>query len=140
VAWLVHFFQRHPADDARSRVPAREFLDGCPTKVAATLLAVVKAVADAPPPTFSGGGKWEAMHGTMAGFYEVRVDGPGRRHYRLFCMLDRNGANVGLGGPSVILITGKEKAFRTVLSRADYGEVLRLGREFTSRVPRSVAG
>lgn len=27
------------------------------------MLAVLKAVADAPPPQFSGGGKWEAMHG-----------------------------------------------------------------------------
>ncbi len=102
------------------------------------MIAVVQAVAAAPPPAFSGGGKWEAMHGFMAGFYEVRVDGPGRRHYRLFCMLDRDGARVGLGGPSLILITGKDKPFRTVLSKHDYEEVRRLGREFLSRVPRSV--
>jgi len=30
----------------------------------------------APPPRFSGGGKWEAMHGDMAGYYEVRATGP----------------------------------------------------------------
>jgi hypothetical protein len=137
--WLIHFFQRHVADDPTACVPAREFLDRCPTKIAATMVAVVKAVADAPPPAFSGGGKWEAMHGAMSGFYEVRVDGPGRRHYRLFCVLDRDGAKVGLGGPSLILITGKDKPFRTTLSNADYDDVRRLGREFLSRCPRSVA-
>lgn len=44
-------------------VPAMEFLDGCPGKIDAEFVAVLDAVAAAPPPTFSGGGKWEAMHG-----------------------------------------------------------------------------
>ncbi len=137
--WRIHFFQRHVADDSDCRVPAREFLDACPTPVAAKLIAVVKAVADAPPPMFSGGGKWEAMHGAMNGFYEVRVDGPKRRHYRLFCVLERLGAEHGLDGPSLVLITGKDKPFRSVLSEADYAEVRSLGREFSKRNPRSVA-
>lgn len=102
------------------------------------LVAVLKAVADAPPPQFSGGGKWEAMHGEMAGYYEVRVDGPDRHHFRLFCVLDRDGAAVGLGGPSLVIITGKDKPFRTVLSTRDYADVRRLGTEFRSRRPRSV--
>jgi hypothetical protein len=88
---------------------------------------------------FSGGGKWEAMHGAMNGFYEVRVDGPKRRHYRLFCVLERLGAEHGLDGPSLVLITGKDKPFRSVLSEADYAEVRSLGREFSKRNPRSVA-
>lgn len=58
-------------------VPALEFLDGLPSKVAAEIHAVLDAVAAAPPPSFSGGGKWEAMHGDMAGYYEVRVQGAG---------------------------------------------------------------
>jgi hypothetical protein len=70
--WRVHFFQRHPADDPAQAVPARAFLDSSPIKVSATMIAVVRAVADAPPPAFSGGGKWEAMHGKMSGIYEVR--------------------------------------------------------------------
>ncbi|RPH65507.1 MAG: hypothetical protein EHM78_25245 [Myxococcaceae bacterium] len=57
----ITFFQRHREDDPSRSVPARDYLDACP--VAARLLAVVKAVADAPPPVFCGGGKWEAMHG-----------------------------------------------------------------------------
>jgi len=136
--WRVHFFQRHQSDDPRRSVPALDFLRACPTKVEAMMVAVVKAVADAPPPAFSGGGKWEAMHGDMAGFYEVRVDGPKRRHYRLFCILEREGAAVGLGGPSIVLLTGKQKPFMTVLSSSDYAEVRALGAEYRRRVPRSL--
>ena len=57
-------------------VPALEFLDGCPGTIDAQFTAVLDAVAAAPPPRFSGGGKWEAMHGTMAGWYEIRLTGP----------------------------------------------------------------
>ena len=134
--WLIHFFQRHASDDSSRTVPARDFLDDCP--VAARLLAVVKAVADTPPPAFAGGGKWEAMHGEMAGFYEARCDGPGRRHYRLFCVLERDGAELGLGGPSVVLITGMMKPFRTTFSDGDYAKVRALGDEYRARKPRSV--
>jgi hypothetical protein len=112
------------------------FLDDCP--VAARLLAVVKAVADTPPPAFAGGGKWEAMHGDMAGFFEVRCDGPGRHHYRLFCVLERDGAALGLGGPSLVLITGMGKPFRTTFSDRDYAKVRALGDEYRARKPRSV--
>ena len=48
-------------------VPALKFLDGCPGKIDAEFTAVLDAVAAAPPPRFSGGGKWEAMHGSMNG-------------------------------------------------------------------------
>ncbi len=136
--WRVHFFQRHVGDDPTRTVPALEFLRACPTKVEAMIVAVVKAVADAPPPAFSGGGKWEAMHGEMSGFYEVRVDGPKRRHYRLFCILERDGATAGLGGPSIVLLTGREKPFMTVLSAKEYAEVKALGAEYRKRIPRSI--
>jgi len=137
--WRVHFFERYPTDDPKRTVPGREFLESCPEKVRAMMLAVVKAVADAPPPMFSGGGKWEAMHDEMKGFYEVRVDGPKRHHYRLFCILEQDDAHLGLGGPSLVIIGGKDKPFRTVLSSRDYQEIRKLGDEYRSRVPRSVA-
>lgn len=103
------------------------------------MLAVLKAVAEAPPPAFSGGGYWEAMHDEMAGYYEIRVDGRDRRHYRLFCLLEREGESLGLGGPSIVIISGKDKAFRTTLSKRDYEQVRALGEEYRSRTPRSVA-
>ena len=137
--WLMHFFQRHVEDDPGQAVPARDFLDSCPAPVVAKFFAVLRAVLDAPPPAFSGGGKWEAMHEEMAGFYEVRVDGPNRHHYRLFCLLEREGEALGLRGPSLVLITGKDKPFRTTLSAADYRKVKALGREYLARKPRSIA-
>jgi hypothetical protein len=137
--WLIHFFQRHLEDDPNGTIPGRDFLLGCPDKVRQVMLAVLKAVAAAPPPAFSGGGKWEAMHGVMSGFYEIRVDGPRRHHYRLFCLLEQNDESLGLGGPSIVVIAGRDKPFQTVLSRRDYDEVRRLGQEYRRRKPRSVA-
>ncbi len=136
--WRIHFFQRHIDDDPEQAVPAQAFLDTCPDKVSAMMVAVLQAVAAAPPPAFSGGGKWEAMHDEMSGFYEVRVDGPKREHFRLFCILERDGTKLGLGGPSIVAIDGRSKPFRTTLSKADYAAVKKLGDEYRARSPRSV--
>jgi Txe/YoeB family toxin of Txe-Axe toxin-antitoxin module len=111
-------------------------LERCP--VAARIAAVLEAVAEAPPNAFAGGGYWEAMHGTMGGYYEVRVDGRDRRHYRLFCVLEREGTQLGLGGPSIVVLAGMEKPFRTTFTERDYARVRQLGDEYRSRVPRSV--
>ena len=137
-AWQIHFFKRHRSDDENETVPGREFLEACPDKVRAMMVAVLHAVRDAPPPAFSGGGKWEAMHDEMAGLYEVRVDGPQRRHYRLFCLLDHDDNTKKLGGPSIVIIDGRSKAFRTVLSRHDYAAVRKLANEYLARTPRSL--
>jgi hypothetical protein len=48
---------------------------------------VLDAVAAAPPTQLSGGGKWEAMHGEMTGYYEIRLTGASREQLRLFCLL-----------------------------------------------------
>jgi hypothetical protein len=88
-AHAIVFFRRHPDDDPNEATPGREFLRKvCPVGVRAKFNAVLNAVAAAPPKRFAGGGAWEAMHGDMTGWFEVRKDGPGRRHYRLFCLLD----------------------------------------------------
>lgn len=135
-SWRIHIFQRHPADDPAQAVPGRDFLERCP--LAPRFAAVLTAVAEAPPNAFAGGGYWEAMHGTMAGYFEVRLDGRDRRHYRLFCVLERDGDRLGLGGPSIVVITGMEKPFRTTFTERDYAQVRYLGDEYRSRVPRSV--
>ena len=137
--WRIHFFMRHGADDSACSVPGQDFLDSCPVAVAAKIAAVLKAVAEAPPPQFSGGGMWEAMHDDMKGLYEVRVDGPGRRHYRLFCLLERQGRETGLGGPSIVIIAGKVKPFGSTLAPKEYRAVRSLSDEYLARVPRSVA-
>ncbi len=111
-------------------VPAIDFLDALATKVAAEIHAVLDAVAAAPPPSFSGGGKWEVMHDEMAGFYEVRVRGDGMNH-RLFCLLERNA--IDLGGASVICVDGLSKPPRSAASPRDYKRVKRYGAEFRKR-------
>jgi hypothetical protein len=134
--WQIVFFQRHPKDEPASPVPGRDFLDACPEKVRATMLQVLSAVRDAPPPAYSGGGYWEAMHGEMGGYYEVRVNGPDREHFRLFCLLENDEK---LGAPSLVVLTGAAKPFRTAFSKEEYAAVRRLGEEYRKRTPRSVA-
>jgi Txe/YoeB family toxin of Txe-Axe toxin-antitoxin module len=128
--WRIHFFQRHVDDDAARAVPSIEFLDDLPDKVAAEIHAVLEAVAEAPPPSFSGGGKWEAMHDDMAGFYEVRVQGGGKNH-RLFCMLERDAED--LGGSSIVCLGGLSKPPRTAANPRDYRVIKRFGAEFQTR-------
>jgi hypothetical protein len=124
-------------------VPAIEFLDSCPTSVAANLLAVLDAIAEAPPPRYSGGGKWEAMHGTMGGYYEVRATGPRREQFRLFCVLENADeeelARRGLERPAIAVITGLRKPWRSTFTERDYRAVRRLGDEHRSHYPRRIA-
>lgn len=128
--WQINFFRRHPDDDQDEACPARDFLDGLPSKAAAEIHAVLAAVADAPPPSFSGGGKWEAMRGDMAGFYEVRTQAAGQ-NIRLFCVLDRGDAT--LPGPSIVCIDGLTKPPRTAANAKDYKRIRKLGDEFAAR-------
>jgi len=127
--WKIHFFQRHTGDDPDATTPALAYLDSVPTKVAAEIHAVLTAVAEAPPPAFSGGGKWEAMHGAMAGLYEIRVQGGGRNH-RLFCLLDRGD---DLDGPSIVCVDGLSKPPRQAANDRDYRRVKRFADEFQTR-------
>jgi hypothetical protein len=138
VAWDTIFYAT-----AEGSVPAADFLDGCPPKVRGTILAVLDAVAAAPPPAFSGGGKWEAMHGDMGGYYEIRVTGPGREQFRLFCLLENADKRTliarGLRGPAVAVITGMRKKTGTVFGDRDYAKVRELGSDHTAQTPRRIA-
>lgn len=80
---------------------------------------------------------WEAMHGEMTGYYEVRVSGPGREQSRVFCLLDRNGP--GLPGPAVAVLGGLRKPWMTTLSGADYRRVREMGDDYRSSSPRRIA-
>ncbi|MFF2952038.1 hypothetical protein ACFVVU_11950 [Kitasatospora sp. NPDC057965] len=132
----VVYFQRHHDDDPEQQAPGRAFLNEvCPPGVRAKMRAVLVAVAAAPPKHFAGGGYWEAMKGDMAGWFEVRVDGPKRHHYRLFCLLDYEAA--GAAKPLLVVVSGLDRPFKTVLSDADYEDVRELGSEYRKRNPRS---
>lgn len=99
--------------------------------------AVLAQVAAAPPKRFAGGGYWEAMKGDMTGWFEVRVDGPRRRHCRLFCRLDYDAK--GRPGALLTVICGLDKPFRTELPAGDYRHVRDLGEEYLRRNPGSLA-
>ncbi len=135
VAWGIEYFQRHPDDDPARSVPGREFLAQCPLVVRARIAAVATAVADGPPPQFSGGGMFEAMRDDMSGFHEIRVR-HGKLLYRLFVILEREAP--GLDGPSLVVIAGGVKRINTVFPPRDYDDVKRLGEEYRRRSPRSV--
>ncbi len=115
---------------------ARQFINSCPTSVKAKLRAVLIAVASAPPKRFSGGGYWEAMHGKMAGWHEIRVAGPGRIHYRLFCLLDYEALNSDL--PLLAVIYGMSKPNGTKFTDDDYARVRRAGERYLSQNPRQI--
>lgn len=138
MAWDIIFYET-----AQGSAPGADFLDGCPSKVRGTILAVLDAVAAAPPPSFSGGGKWEAMHGNMGGYYEIRVTGPGREQFRLFCLLEnadkRTLITRGLRGPAIAVITGMRKKTGTIFSERDYAKVRQLGSHHTAQTPRRIA-
>ena len=125
---------------ADGSVPVLAFLDAVPSGIRARLIAVLTAVAAGPPPTFSGGGKWEAMHGAMGGWYEIRCAGPGRVQYRLFCLLENGApeelAALGYDGPSIVVVTGLCKGHRTTFDQRDYQRVRALGHEYRSAMPR----
>ena len=132
----VVFFRRHQDDDPRQSTPGRDFLSACPPKVRVTMRVVLAQVAAAPPKRFAGGGYWEAMKGDMSGWFEVRVDGPSRHHYRLFCRLDYEAK--GRDKPLLVVIDGRDKPFRSVLADRDYRAVRVLGEEYLAHNPRSV--
>jgi hypothetical protein len=136
--WAVVYYKA-PAGS----VPALEFLEACPGKIDAEFTAVLDAVASAPPPQFSGGGKWEAMHGSMTGWHEIRLTGPGREQFRLFCLLenakDEELLKRGLGKPAIVVITGMRKPWRTKFSERNYQRVRRLGEEHRQNHPRRIA-
>lgn len=132
----IVYFKRHPLDDPEEAAPARVFMRSCPPGVRAKFAAVLTAVAAAPPKRFAGGGYWEAMKGDMSGWFEIRVDGPNRHHYRLFCRLDYEATN--RPKPLLVVVAGLSKPFRTVLSQSDYAKVRALGDEYFARNPRSI--
>jgi hypothetical protein len=105
-------------------------------KVRAKADARLVAVAKAPPHKFAGGGYWEAMHGDMAGFFELRVDF-NHHHYRLFCVLD--GKAQGEPKPVLAIITGLDKAYQTTFKDREYAKVRDYRDEYLAANPRSFA-
>lgn len=118
-------------------VPARAFLDGCPTPVRAQLLATISAVRAAPPPSFPTSALWHVMRDEMKGLHEAR-DKHEKRLYRLFCVLDRQATDHGLAGPAVVLVSGGVKAIGQAMDDRVYREARRRRDEYVASSPRRI--
>jgi hypothetical protein len=83
------------------------------------------------------------MHGDMGGYYEIRLTGPGRRQYRLFCILDNGSAEElserGFDRPQIAVLTGMVKGAGTRFLKRDYVKVRKLGTEYLRQIPRRIA-
>jgi hypothetical protein len=77
------------------------------------------------------------------GYYEIRVTGPGREQFRLFCLLENADQGTlttrGLDGPAIAVIAGMRKKTRMVFSERDYAKVRRLGSDYSTQTPRRIA-
>ncbi len=127
-------------EDDDGSTPGLEYMEQLPVKVRARIDAVLEAVAAAPPPSFSGGGFWEAMHAPMTDYHEVRVRGdvPGgsKMNFRVFCYLDRAGP--GLPRPAIAIISGMTKSPRTGFTPADYANVREVAERYRATNPRRI--
>jgi hypothetical protein len=83
------------------------------------------------------------MHGVMSGWHEIRLTGPGREQFRLFCLLENATAaeltGRGLPRPAIAVITGMRKPWPTTFAERDYKSVRDLGDEHLRNYPRRFA-
>lgn len=93
-----------------------------------------------PSPAEASGRRCTAI---WVAYYEIRVTGPGREQFRLFCLLENADARTlaarGLPGPAIAVITGMRKKSGTVFSERDYAKVRQLGDDHTAQAPRRIA-
>jgi hypothetical protein len=82
------------------------------------------------------------MHGTMAGYFEARKQGPGREQFRLFCLLENGSveelARRGFRRPAIAVIAGLRKPWMTTFSEKEYGAIRQMGEDHKSRYPRRI--
>jgi len=128
---------------AQRKDPGRGVPGRAPDRVEARIDAVLEAVRAAPPPKFSGGGFWEAMHGGMGGYYEIRVRA-GNDLHRLFCILDNADAkglkDRGFNAPQIVVLNGMTKPIGTKFSEADYRKNVRVyGEDYLTTLPRRIS-
>jgi hypothetical protein len=106
-------------------------------KVEATTRAVLEAVPRGAADGIQRRRQSQATHGTMAGYYEIRVTGPGRWHYRLFCPLDngteRELPERGFDRPQIAVINGMVEQHMTEFSDASTESTSAISATATSR-------
>ncbi len=84
------------------------------------------------------------MNGSMGGYYETRVAGPCRQHYRLFCLLNDGNpddlAALGFDRPQIETINGMVKPNAALFNDSEYRKHVRdLGNDYIASHPRRIA-
>ncbi len=129
-AWTVEFYLHTDRS-----IPAIAFLARCP--VASRIEAIAEAVRAFPPPSFPPSQMWHVMSGGMKGLYEIRV-----RYrttlYRLFCVLDAQGAKHGLSGPALVLISGGTKPVGRAMPSDVYADAAAYRDRYNATSPRPI--
>jgi hypothetical protein len=80
----------------------------------------------------------------MGGYYEIRATGPGRKHYRLYCILD-NGSDKeleerGFDEPKIAVVNGLVKDNATLFTGREYQRHVRNpGDAYRASLPRRIA-
>jgi len=92
-----------------------------PDSSAKKLNSVLKAVAQAPPHKFRGGGYWEAMHGQMRGIYEVRIQGKDGNLFRFFCVVTKDASSM----EKITVFAALKKRKNEKFKDTDYKKVIR---------------
>lgn len=72
----------------------------------------------------------------MEGWFEVRAQGPGRSHFRLFCLLDYDA--IGFSKPLLVVVAGLTKRNGEVFSPAQYAKVREAGENYLATNPRRI--
>ena len=116
--------------------PGQAYLDSCPEKIRARLLTTLVEISKAPPYKFRGGGLWEAMKGSMTGWFEVRISSGKTNHYRVYCVLDEKALN--FSESLLVVVDGRTKKYLTTLSPSEYEKIRRLGESYFSVNPRLI--
>ncbi len=109
------------------KLPGLTYLTGLPEDVRKELLKTIAAVVATGPPRYpTGGPTWTLMHKSkakgevdMSGICEAK-DKDGKLLYRIFCVIDRDAAEHGLGAASLILLGGATKKVKTVVPQSEY--------------------
>jgi hypothetical protein len=121
VEWLVDRGKRPIS------IPAYRFLKSLPVNVRIQLLAIFEAVKTTGPDQWADRHSHSPMKGSLAHLHEVR-DKQGETLYRLFVLWQRNERRV-------VVIDGRVKANKTVLSEAEYDAIGALAAQVANEPP-----
>ena len=86
--------------------PFFDYFDTLQPKLQVRLRAIIAAILVTGPSRFRPCANWLPMRGDLQGLFEIRFVGPGRRHHRVFCVIEKSKS----GDEILVLLDGDSKA------------------------------